>query len=224
MSENEEAASETTDDQTPSISEWVCKLKVGDSEAANLLWERYFEKLVAQANRRIRAHDCPKGTLEPEDIAVSVFESLWKGANAGRFQNVTDRDELWWLLLVMTRNKVVSHIRHAMAERRFPGKMPVSLDLAKPGEAFYELVSQEPTAADIVLLEEKCSCLLSLLREEKSRQIAVLRLEGFTIEEMCQRTGLSSATVTRKLKLIRKTWEQALRDESEGSVENGEAK
>ena len=107
-----------------------------------------------------------------------------------------------------------------MAVRRFPGKVPVSLTNDKLGEAFCELVSQDPSAADVVLLEEQYSFLLSLLRDEKLRQIAVLRVEGFTIEEICTRTKLSSATVTRKLRLIRQTWERALRNES---VENGEA-
>lgn len=216
MSDNENS-SETTEFQG-TVSEWVCNLKTGDAEAAQALWNRYFDKIVAHANRRIRSHDCPKGSVEPEDVAASVFESLWKGANAGRFRNVIDRGELWWLLLTMTRRKVVSHIRHAMAEKRFPGHSPTSLNKGNPADLFHELVSHEPNASDVLILEEQYSYLLGLLRDEKLRQIAVLRVEGYLTEEICAQTNLSSATVTRKLKLIRQTWLQAFRDEG---VDNG---
>jgi len=199
----------TTND-SPSISEWVCNLKNGDAEAAQQLWDRYFQKLVEQARKRIRVHDCPAGTVEPEDVAVSVFESLWKGANAGRFQRVTDRDELWWLLLAMTRRKVISHIRYSMAQQRFPGTPPMSLPHDAAGSIFRELVSGEPTADDVVMMEDQFSFLLSLLRDDKLRRIAVLKLEGCSDGEICRNLSVSSATTTRKLRLIRETWQQAL--------------
>lgn len=121
VTDNQPESSLTSGDQPLSVSDWVCSLKDGDAEAAQQLWNRYFEKLVAQAGQRVRSHNCPEGTIVPEDVAASVFESLWKGANAGRFEKVTDRRELWRLLQAMTRRKVVSHIRYSTAQQRFPG-------------------------------------------------------------------------------------------------------
>lgn len=217
----EESPMLISDSQSGSVSEWVSGLKEGDAAAAQQLWNRYFEKLIVQATKRIRSHNCPEGTVVPEDIAVSVFESIWKGANAGRFQNVTDRDELWWLLQAMTRRKVVDHIRHATAARRFPGSVTVSLSGIEPGAAFSELVSDEPTGECILMMEEQYSYLLGLLRDAKLRQIAVLRIEGCSIDEIRTLLKVSSATMTRKLKLIRDTWQQAIQGEGSDDGDAG---
>ncbi|MEJ7592403.1 MAG: ECF-type sigma factor [Planctomycetaceae bacterium] len=200
--------------QTPSVSDWVRHLKDGDADAAQQLWNRYFQKLVVHAGQRVRAHNCPEGTVVPEDVAASVFESLWKGANAGRFQKVTDRDELWWLLQAMTRRKVVSHIRHATARQRFSGQVPASLSHDEPGSAYRELMSDEPDAEYVVMMQDQFSRLLSLLRDDKLRQIAVLKLEGCSNDEICRNLSISSATTTRKLRLIRETWQLAIDEES----------
>lgn len=190
-----------------SITAWVGDLRDGDAEAAQQLWNRFFEKLVRQVEKRVQTHDCPPEIVVAEDVAVSVFESLWRGAQAGRFDDIANRDELWWLLLAMTKHKVVNHIRHATAQKRFPGKVPASLAAgADDGFSFEELVSQEPTADYTAVLEEEYIRLLNLLRDDSLRQIAVLKLEGYTNEEICQRVNIASATVTRKLRLIRDTW------------------
>ena len=205
-----ESSTVISDNQHRSVSNWLCSLKDGDAEAAQQLWDRYFSKLVANAGQRVRAHNCPEGTVIPEDVAASVFESLWKGANAGRFDKVTDRDELWWLLQAMTRRKVVSHIRHATAQHRFPGRVPVSLSPEEPGYSYRELLSDDPTGEYVVTMKDQFSYLLSLLRDDKLRRIAVLKLEGYSNEEICKELQISSATITRKLRLIRESWQQAV--------------
>ena len=216
MKDDPESASKAiSGSEQPSVSDWVCRLKDGDAEAAQRLWDRYFQKLVEQAEKRISSHNCPEGAVVPEDVAASVFESLWKGANRGRFQHVTARDELWWLLLAMTRRKVVSHIRHSMAQQRFPGKISTSLSSAtlssaSPSSLYQELVSNEPTVESVVMMRDQFSFLLSLLRDDKLRQIAVLKLEGHSNEEICRILDVSSATATRKVRLIRETWQQAI--------------
>ncbi|MDA1232146.1 MAG: ECF-type sigma factor [Planctomycetota bacterium] len=197
--------------ESPSVSDWVCSLKDGDADAAQHLWDRYSHKLIAHAGKRIQAHNCPQGTVVAEDVAASVFESLWKGANAGRFENVADRDELWWLLQAMTKRKVVSHIRHAAAQMRNPGKSPVTL--SDPGNTYRELMSDEPNGDYVVMMQDQFSHLLSLLRDAKLRQIAVLKLEGCSNDEICRQLSISSATTTRKMRLIRETWQQAVEDE-----------
>ena len=219
MNDDQESSSKAiSGSEQQSVSEWVCSLKDGDAEAAQLLWDRYFQKLVEQAEKRLRSHHCPEGAVVAEDVAASVFESLWKGANRGRFQQVTDRDELWWLLLAMTRRKVVSHIRHSMAQQRFPGKISTSLSGTAAGSHYQELVSNEPTVESVVMMRDQFSFLLGLLRDDKLRQIAVLKLEGHSNEEICRILAVSSATATRKVRLIRETWQQAIDEEGTDHV------
>ena len=48
--------------------------------------------------------------------------------------------------------------------------------------------------------------LLDLLGDQTLREIAELRVQGHTIDEIVERLGLAKTTVHRKLRLIRKSW------------------
>jgi DNA-directed RNA polymerase specialized sigma24 family protein len=194
-----------------SVSQWIQGLKDGERDSAQQLWNRYFQKLISQVEKRTHQYNCPNGVIVAEDVAASVFESICKGAQAGRFQDVTNRDELWWLLLAITRRKLVDHIRRETAVRRFPGRSPISLnDSGSSGEFYRELVSEEPTVEYVAIFKEQYDGLLSALRDDKLRQIAVLKIEGYSNEEIQAAVGISSATMSRKIKLIRDTWHYAL--------------
>ncbi|MFH1303511.1 MAG: ECF-type sigma factor, partial [Planctomycetota bacterium] len=153
----------------------------------------------------------PQGSLEAEDIAVSVFESLWRGANEGRFKDLQNRDELWWLLLALTKRKVASHIRKETALKRGGNSTQKSLTNAgESGYTFEQLVSDDPTPEHLAILQEEYQKLLSILRDDKLREIAVLRLEGYTSQEISKQLEISIPTVTRKLRLIRAAWAREL--------------
>jgi len=63
--------------QTASVSDWVRHLKDGDAEAAQQLWNRYFQKLSHTRGNVFVHTTVPKNRCS-EDVAASVFESLWK--------------------------------------------------------------------------------------------------------------------------------------------------
>ncbi len=139
-------------------------------------------RLVELARRRLK--DAPKRVADEEDIAASVFHSLCRGAAAGRFQNVQNRDDLWWLLLAITKQKVVDHVRRETAQKRGAGRTQSESGLnGNPddshGFGLDRLVGDEPTPEFILMLEEQHERLLGLLRDDRLRQIAVFRIEGF---------------------------------------------
>lgn len=192
-----------------SVTNWVNALKVGEAEAAQKLWERYFQKLINQAEVRIKK--CPQGSLEAEDIAVSVFESLWRGSQEGRFEKLQNRDELWWLLLALTRRKVASHVRTETALKRGGNSTPKSFsDDENTSYTFDLIVSDEPTPEYLAILQEEYDKLLEILRDDQLREIAVLRLEGYTLREIGTHLDISVPTVTRKIRLIRAAWGREL--------------
>ena len=55
-----------------------------------------------------------------EDIAASVFESLWQRANENRFTDneLASTNDLWKLLSTMVRYKAIDHIRNEKREKR----------------------------------------------------------------------------------------------------------
>ena len=102
-----------------SVSQWLEDLKNGNADAAQRIWTRYSHQLVELARRRLE--NAPKGMEDEEDIALSVLSSLCRGAEAGRFDELKSRDDLWWLLLAITKSKVIDHVRRETAQKRGGG-------------------------------------------------------------------------------------------------------
>jgi RNA polymerase sigma factor (sigma-70 family) len=196
-----------------SISYWIAHLKDGKLQAVQQLWDRYSERLVQVAQQQLR--HAPKRLGDEEDIAASVFHSLCRGAAAGRFQNVTDRDELWWLLLRITKQKTVDHIRRETAQKRGGLQTIAESDFDathRTGTEFSldQLMSDDPTPDYLIMLGEQFDRLLSYLRDDTLRSIALMRIEGYTMQEVAEQTGTALRTVERKVQLIRSCWQQEL--------------
>jgi RNA polymerase sigma factor (sigma-70 family) len=176
------------------VSNWIALLKGGREDAAQHLWERYFESLVRFACAKLRAVE------EAEDAALSAFHSFCRAAADGRFPRLSDRDGLWRLLLAITTRKVTDHVRHQQALKRGA--------LAKWDEAaeLDRLAGPEPTPEFAATVVEESQRLLAMLGDPGLRQIALWKLEGYTNAEIGARLGRSLRTVANKLELIRELW------------------
>ncbi|WP_428308159.1 ECF-type sigma factor [Lacipirellula sp.] len=195
-----------------SVSQWIASLKANDALAAQRLWDRYSANLIECARHKLGA--APKGMADEEDIAQNVFRSVCRGAAAGRFADVKDRDDLWWLLLAITKQKVVDHVRRESAQKRGGGKVAREGTLASPhAEEIFTLdwlVGDEPTPDYVVMLDEQNSRLFAQLRDDGLRLIAQCRIEGYTVPEIAVRLSISKRSVERKLQLIRRAWSRDL--------------
>jgi RNA polymerase sigma factor (sigma-70 family) len=196
-----------------SVSAWIAGLKASEADAAQKVWERYAIRLVELARRKLGS--APKGIADEEDIAQSVFRSVCRGAAAGRFENVKNRDDLWWLLLAITKQKVVDHIRRETAQKRGTGRVQSEAALAahaddSKGFTLDQLVGEEPTPEFLVILDEQNQRLLGLLRDDRLRQIAISRIEGYTVPEIAAELAVSTRSIERKLQLIRSKWAREL--------------
>jgi RNA polymerase sigma factor (sigma-70 family) len=201
------------DEATDSISEWFGRLKTGEAEAAQKLWDRYSEKLLRVAKLRLNGTPCR--VADEEDVALSVFGSIFRGAADGRFEQVSTRDELWWLLLSVTKRKVVDHIRREAAQkRRAPGDQMERHRASGATQlwsfSLNDLVSSNPTPDFVVALEEESKRLLDKLRNDQLRRIAVLRIEGYSVVEIAPKMNIGQRAVERKLQLIREAWKREL--------------
>lgn len=170
-------------------------------------------RLVEIARRKLQ--NVPKRIADEEDIAASVFHSLCRGAAAGRLQNVTNRDSLWWMLLKITEQKAADFVRRETAQKRGGGRVQPESGVNgnaddSNGFSFDRLISDEPTPEFVVMLNEEHERLLSLLRDDRLRKIAVFRIEGFTVTEIAVDLGVSNRSVERKLQLIRELWSKEL--------------
>jgi DNA-directed RNA polymerase specialized sigma24 family protein len=192
-----------------SVTHWLALLQAGDRAAVGPLWERYFRRLVGLARQKLRAR--PNGLADEEDVALSAFDSFCRGAEQGRFPRLEDRDDLWRLLLVIAARKVAHHARDAAREKRGGGKVLAEADLARDeaggGEALLARVMGNEPAPDFAAeVAEEWRRLLDRLGDDTLRTIAVMRMDGHTVEEIADHLGVSVRTVERKLVVIRDCW------------------
>lgn len=191
-----------------SITLLIKDLKQGDEQAAHDLWERYFPKLIRVAGRRMG--NASRRIADEEDVALSVFQSLCDGAQKGRFEKLKGRDDLWKLIVAITGMKSADHVRRETAQKRGGGQVrgnSVFVNSQDEKVEGFEQFSEEALSPEFLCeLEEEQARLLAKLPDDKHRQIATLRLEGMSHEEIAEELGLSLRSVARKFKLIRDLW------------------
>jgi DNA-directed RNA polymerase specialized sigma24 family protein len=198
---------------TGSVSHWIAQLKAGDRAAAQPLWETYCRQLVDRARRKLAGH--PRRAADEEDVALSAFDSFYRGAERGRFPQLNDRHDLWQLLVVLTERKAIDLIHRERRARRGGGRvldegaLPAAASSAEE-PAFAQLSDREPTPAFTAQVAEECQRLLDCLADPELKAVALWKMEGYTIDEIAAKLGCVARTVDRKLRLIRRTWEKEL--------------
>ncbi len=145
--------------------------------------------------------------VDGDDVAVSVFKSLWLAAQSGRLQDVRNLDEVWWLLIKMTKQKCIDYRRKARRKKRNAGVEPLSAT-----ETCITLISEVPDPHYLAALNELYARLVGNFSDSTRRDIAVMRIEGYTVAEIAAKLGLAVATVYRKLDLIRENWAKELQN------------
>jgi DNA-directed RNA polymerase specialized sigma24 family protein len=190
-----------------SVTRWIGDLKGGDPGAARELWERYFETLVRFARARLRSTS--RAAEDEEDVALSAFDSFCAAAANGRFPQLEDRDDLWRLLVTITARKAADLAGRERALKRGGGKVVSAGALARDvheGGLLDEVACPLPTPEFAAMVAEECRLRLQGLPDDAQRQIAFLKMEGLTNQEIADRLGCGLRSVVRTLALIRKSW------------------
>jgi RNA polymerase sigma factor (sigma-70 family) len=195
-----------------SVSHWVVQLQAGDPRAAQQLWERYFQRLVGLARKKLR--DTPRRSADEEDVALSAFGCFCRGAQQGRFPQLSDREDLWQLLVTITVQKAIDHIRRERRLKRGGGAVLDEAALAGIGNTTTEepgmeqILGREPTPEFAAQVAEQCERLLRCLGEGSLRTVALKKMEGYSDDEIATQLGCARRTVVRKLRRIRSIWSQ----------------
>jgi DNA-directed RNA polymerase specialized sigma24 family protein len=192
-----------------SVTHWIIQLKAGDRGPAQELWESYFRQLVEQARRKLAG--TPRRAADEEDVALSAFDSFCRGLERGRFPLLHDRYDLWQLLLVITERKAINLVYHERRSKRGGGKvlgegaLPPA-DSSGGGPPLDQVPGQEPSPEFALEVAEECQRLLDRLNHPELQSVALLKMEGYTIEEIAAQLGCVARTVDRRLRLIRTIW------------------
>lgn len=191
------------------ITVWLEGVKRNDSRSQEEIWNAYYQKLVGLARKRL----CSVRDRESdeEDVALSAFNSFFRAVKEKRLPDLNDRDDLWKILIVITARKVSTKRKRSMAEKRGAGKVRGESVFANPSDdeqigGVAHVMGTEPTPEFAALAAESCEVLLNALTDETLRNIATLKLEGYTNREIAERLGVVERSVERKLSRIRSIW------------------
>src|SRR6266404_7278835 len=165
-------------------------LRQGDREAATLLYRRYAKRL----RQLIRAKSSPAlaRRLDADDILQSVFHAFFQGAAEGCYE-VPAGEELWPLLLVIALNKIRTQGSYHRAAKR-----DVRLTHSWDDASVASLEGEEPLPFLQLIAEEALERI-----PPTQREIVELRVAGYEVEEIAQKTGRSKRTVERILQSCR---------------------
>lgn len=188
-----------------SVTGWIKAFAEGDQEAAGRLWERYFSRLARVASAMM-GH-ARRGAGDASDVALSALGCFFQKVQDGRFSDLAGRDELWRLLVLITKRKSINWIRHEKAAKR-------DEDRRQPEAWLADLVGSEPTPEFTAELLDEYQHLIDLLRQEDATLclIAMRKAQGYTTKEIATELSLSPRSIQRKFKRICILWRAAVEE------------
>jgi DNA-directed RNA polymerase specialized sigma24 family protein len=188
-----------------SVTIWLNRLQRGDREVVQALWERYFRRLVGLARHRLQG--MPGAVADEEAVALSAFDSFCRRAEQRQVPDLCDRDDLWQYLLVITARKAGKLMRDQTRDKRDWRR---TLADCEEGTLLLGLISEEPDPAVAIETADQLRHLLSLLGNDRLRQIALSKMDGYTNVEIASQLDVALSSVHRGLKTIRTCWSEQL--------------
>jgi RNA polymerase sigma factor (sigma-70 family) len=159
----------------------------------------YFDRLVQLARQRL--HNLPGMAGYDEDLALRSFYSVYRRVrDPEQPLYLAGRDDLWRLLATRTISRAIDLIR-----RHKPGEVPGDHEVE-------QLLAREPTPEEAAEMADECRRLLDMLPEPQLRQIALLKVEGYTNEEIARQLDCVPRTIERKVSRIRLLWRHELKN------------
>ncbi len=182
-------------------------LRAGDERVVAEFCDRYGDALQRVADRHLAAG--VRRRVGPEDVVQSAFRTFFRRARGGEFQ-LADGDALWRLLcaiaLTKAREQTRFHLRKKRGMDRETSLVRRPDDSSAPG---IDAAAHGPTPAEAAEFADFFRQALAGLDDEE-RQVAELKLQELTNDEVAARLGSSERTVRRILKRVQARLARAL--------------
>jgi ECF sigma factor len=113
----------TSEEGAGSVTIWIGDLKDDGDSAAQHLMNRYWEKLATLARQYLRSRFPQGGARDEGDALINAFDTLFRRARENRFPNLANRDDLWRLLVVITKRKIQKGVGIETSQKNGGGKV-----------------------------------------------------------------------------------------------------
>jgi DNA-directed RNA polymerase specialized sigma24 family protein len=167
------------------------------------------------ARSRMNSHE--RQVADEEDVVLTAFQSFLRRTHDGDYPDLQGRDELWRLLATITARKAATLVGREKCLKRGGGRVVLSSALPTEDqegveETMSELASPDPDPQLVVTMNDSLEHLLSILKDDELREIAIAKLNGESNQEIANKTQRSLPTIERRLRLIRGAWREAIED------------
>ena len=177
----------------------VVRLRSGDDQAATEVYERYAKRVFGLVHQQMAER--LKALVQPEDIVQSVFKSVFRGINSGAY-DAPAGGTLWQLMAIVAVHKVRRNARRRNAMKRD----------AQRTQSFDAIENFD--TADSCTPEEFESAIREAIEglKESEQEVVILRVQGFSVEEISGKLQRSRRTIERCLNAIREKMLSSLED------------
>jgi RNA polymerase sigma factor (sigma-70 family) len=174
----------------------IAEYKAGSESAARELFDKYCERLMRLAKKRIGQRMTSR--VDPEDIIQSAFRTFFVRVRNEQF-SFHEEDDMFKLLVRLTVHKALRQIAHHRAAKRNPEQEVGQASDAQ--EMLQQLCAEQPTPEVEVALIEEFEKFLGQL-PQVDREVLQLKLQGYTTVEIAEKIGSYDRKVRRVLERI----------------------
>ena len=176
----------------------VSNYQAGSESAARDLFDKYCERLMKLAKRRIGQRMASR--FDPEDVIQSAFRTFFTRVKNDEFTFEAE-DDLFKLLVRLTVRKTLRRIEHHSAAKRNPNSEAAQrTDDIEP----FSLIASRAVTPDMeVALIDEFQLFIGDL-PELDRQVIELKIQGYTTVEIAEKVGSYERKVRRVLERIEK--------------------
>ncbi len=194
-----------TDEQSRTL---LRRWQAGDEHAAELIFNRYVERLIALA--KVRLSPKLRRRIDPEDVVNSAYRSFFRVAGE-EHDRINQYDNLWKLLAGFTIKKLLGQAEFHAAGKRAIAK-EIQLNPTTSCNIDPELLARDPAPSQGVAIVEEVSNLMRRI-EPFHREILERRLQGMSVKEIALEVDRTESTVRRILGRIRDDMAARLQDD-----------
>lgn len=177
-----------------SVTVWVKQLPEGDRAAQEAIFRRYQRPLVEYAANRLR--QLGVRAIDADDVAQEVFLGLFRRTTDGKMPDLDDRDALWLKLrrICGDRVKDARRKRTMATESALEGRANASV------AGMAGVPNQDFDDCELAL---EHGLLQYYLRQRSTDlpEIARLRMQGYSVEQIGELLRIPPRTVDRRIQL-----------------------
>jgi DNA-directed RNA polymerase specialized sigma24 family protein len=192
-----------------SVSNWILGARQGDPVAIDEIVTRYFACVAKCAQSMLETNERRSACCN--DIATDVLMKIARGLSSGRHRRLQNRQDLWILLISVVNEHVVKHRNNRLhLENGFPLELSITDYLSHCEQDLELLLSKGNRYSSLQEILIRFEDLIAVVTDQQSKDVAILKLQGYSNRDIGHELGIVAKTVDRKVNKIIACWKEYL--------------